>query len=167
MAILGNYSVRPDALRERGASAYVEIAPSPRIALGVSAMATRAEAVIGSAGPQVRHAYGVTARAAPWTVLVLSAEGDVLITTALGHGSASAGYADWLQADLEVVRGLHLLSAVESSKPPGGGATAFGSWVGLAWFVIPHLDVRADAIRRSSHGSATTMTFLFQLNGYL
>ncbi len=167
MAILGNYSVRPDALRERGASAYVEVAPSSRIALGVSAMATRAEAAIGSGGPQLRQSYGLTARAAPWTALVLSAEADALISTALGHGSASVGYADWLQADLEVVRGVHLLSAVESSKAPGEGATGLGLWGGVSWFVIPHLDVRADAIRRSGDDSATTMTFLLQLNGYL
>jgi len=51
----------------------------------------------GSEGPTLRQAYGVTARASPWTPLVLLAEVDALITTALGNGGASAGHADWLQ----------------------------------------------------------------------
>src|SRR6266850_2000104 len=167
MAILGNYSLRPDAFRERGLSGYLEVSPFSRLALGVSALVTRADAGLGSEGPTLRQAYGVTARASPWTPLVLLAEVDALITTALGNGGASAGHADWLQADLEVLRGVHILSAVEGMKPPGGGPSSLGFWGGAAWFVFPHLDVRADWIRRSTTGSPATGTFLLQLNGYL
>ncbi len=167
MAILGNYSLRPDAFRERGLSGYLEVAPFSRLALGVSALVTRADAALGSKVPTLRQAYGVTARASPWTPLVLLAEVDALITTALGNGGASAGHADWLQADVEVLRGVHILSAVEGMKPPGGGPSSLGLWGGAAWFVVPHLDVRADWIRRSTSGSPSTDTFLLQLNGYL
>lgn len=167
MAIVGNYSLHPDAFRERGASAFVEIAPSSQVAFGLSALATRADATLENAGPTLRQCYGVTARAAPWTPLVISAEVDALIGTALGRGATSAGHAGWLQADLEVARGLHVLSAVESQKAPGESATSTGLWGGLAWFVVPHLDVRGDVIRRSTPGSPATATFLLQLNGYL
>ncbi len=167
MAILGNYSVRPDAFRERGLSGYLEVAPFSRLALGVSALVTRADAALGSKGATLRQAYGVTARASPWTPLVLLAEVDALITTPLGNGGASAGHADWLQADVEVLRGVHIVSAIEGMKPPGGGASSLGVWGGAAWFVIPHLDVRADWVRRSTTGAPPTMTFLLQVNGYL
>jgi len=159
MAIVGNYSVRPDAFRERGLAGYVEATLSPRLALGASALAARSDAALGTNLPTLRQAYGLTARAAPWTALVLSAEVDVLVTTALGSG-ARAGQAGWLQADLELLRGVHVVSAVEDLA--GSGSKQGGLWGGLAWFVLPHLDVRADWIRRSSSD-----TFLIQLNGYL
>jgi len=99
--------------------------------------------------------------------LVLLAEVDALINTSLGNGGASAGHADWLQADVEVLRGVHILSAVEGMKPPGGGPSSLGLWGGAAWFVFPHLDLRADWIRRTTTGSPATVTFLLQLNAYL
>jgi hypothetical protein len=161
MAILGNYSLRPDAFRERGLAGYFEVSPSPRIALGLSALATRADAALDAQLPTLRQAYGVTARAAPWKPLVLSAEFDALLTDALGRG-VRAGHTGWLQADLEVLRGAHLVAALEHLRPPAGGPAQFGGWGGLAWFIAPHLDVRADFIRRSSAD-----TYLIQLNGYL
>jgi hypothetical protein len=161
MAILGNYLLRPDAFRERGLAAYVEATLSPRLALGLSALATRADAALDTKAPTFRQAYGATARVAPWTPLVLSAEVDALITSTLGS-SVRVGQAGWLQADLEVLRGVHVVSAVEDLRSPVGGSVQFGFWGGLAWFVMPHLDVRADWIRRSE-----VDTYLIQLNGYL
>ena len=166
MAILGNYSLRPDAFRERGFAGYFEIAPLSRLALGLSAFATRADAALGSKGPTLRQAYGLTARASPWTPLVFLGEVDLLITSSLGNGGVNAGHADWLQADLEVLRGVHILTAVEGMTPPGGGASTLGLWGGVAWFVFPHFDVRADLIRRSTTGSPATFTYLIQGNGY-
>ncbi len=166
MAILGNYSLRPDAFRERGFAGYFEIAPLSRLAFGLSAFATRADAALGSRGPTLRQAYGLTARAAPWTPLVFLGEVDLLITSSLGNGGVNAGHADWLQADLEVLRGVHILTAVEGMTPPGGGASSLGLWGGVAWFVFPHFDVRADLIRRSTTGSPATFTYLIQGNGY-
>ncbi len=167
MAVLGNYSVRPDAFRERGLAGYVEVAPLPNLAVGLSALVARADAALDTRSPTLRQAYGVTARVAPWTPLVLSAELDALISSALGNASMKTGHAGWLQADLEVLRGVHLVSAVEHLSSPAGGAAQLGLWGGAAWFVVPHLDVRADLIRRSSGDSPATNTFLIQLNGYL
>ena len=167
MAILGNYSQRPDAFRERGLAGHLEVALSPKVAVGVSALATRAHAALDTRSPTLRQAYGVTARAAPWTPLVLSFEADALLSSGLGSSSLKTGHAGWLQADLEVLRGVHLISAAERLSSPAGGAAQYGWWAGAAWFVFPHLDVRADMVRRTSSDSPTTNTFLIQLNGYL
>lgn len=167
MAILGNYSVRPDAFRERGLAGYLETALSPGLVVGVSALAARAGAVAGTGSPALRQAYGLVARVVPWEPLVVSMEIDALLSSELGKGSVKAGHADWLQADLEALRGVHLVSSVEMLGSPDGGATRFGWWGGVAWFVVPHLDVRADVVRRSSADSPTTNTFLIQVNGYL
>jgi len=121
----------------------------------------------GLAQPQGQASVEGSAAASPWTPLVLLAEVDALITTSLGGGGASAGHADWLQADIEVIRGVHLLTAIEGMKPPGGGPSSVGFWGGAAWFVVPHLDVRADWVRRSTADSVPTNTFLIQINGYL
>jgi hypothetical protein len=167
MAILGDYSLRPDAFRERGLAGYTEVALSSSLALGLSALATRADATLETRSPGLRQAYGLTARAAPWTPLVLSAELDLLFDAALGASSVKAGQAGWLQADLEIVRGVHLLSAAEGLRSPSGGSTQKGLWGGAAWFVLPHLDLRADYVRRFSADSPATDTFLIQFNGYL
>jgi hypothetical protein len=167
MAILGNYSLRPDAFRERGLAGHLEAALSPHFAVGLSGLAARADAALDTGSPTIRQAYGLTARLSPWTPLVFSAELDALLSSALGNGSVKTGSTGWLQADLEVLRGVHLVSAAEHLASPAGGAARFGWWGGAAWFVIPHLDVRADLIRRFSADSATTNTFLIQVNGYL
>ena len=167
MAILGNYSLRPDAFRERGLVGYVETALSPTVAVGLSALATRAEAGLDTRAPTLRQVYGLTARASPWTPLVFIAELDALLSTVLGHRTVKTGLAGWLQADLEVLRGVHLVSAIERLSSPDGSAAQLGWWGGAAWFIVPHLDVRADVIRNSSLGSPTTNTFLIQLNCYL
>jgi hypothetical protein len=167
MAILGNYSVRPDAFRERGAAASFEAALSSRVVVGVNALATRADVALETRAPALRQAYGLTARVAPWTPLVLSAELDALFSVPLGDRGVKSGHAGWLQADLEVVRGVHLVPAIERLSSPAGGAAQYGWWGGVAWFVVPHLDVRADVIRRSSADAPATDTFLIQINGYL
>ena len=167
MAILGNSSLRPDAFRERGLAGYFEATLSPTVAVGLSALATRADASLETRSPLLRQAYGVTARAAPWRPLVLLLELDALLSSELGRSSLQTGHAGWLQADLEVLRGVHLLAAAERLASPAGGAAQHGLWGGAAWFVIPHLDVRADVIRRSAGDSPVTHTFLIQLNGYL
>jgi len=69
--------------------------------------------------------------------------------------------------DLEVLRGVHLLPAVEQMSPPNAGPSNFGLWGGIAWFPFPHFDLRGDVIRRSTPNAPATTTFLLQLNGYL
>jgi hypothetical protein len=161
MAILGNYALRPDALRERGFAGYGELALSPHLTVGVSALAARSQAAPDTKVPTLRQAYGVTARASPWEPLVLSAEIDALVVSALGD-TVRTGQAAWLQADVEVLRGVHLLPAIEDLRSPSGGSTQLGLWGGVAWFVVSHFDVRVDYVRRSS-----VTTWLVQVNGYL
>jgi len=167
MAILGNYSLRPDAFRERGLAGYAEAALSSTVAVGVSALATRADSALDTRAPALRQAYGLTARAALWKPLVLTAEIDALLSSLLGRGIVHTGLAGWLQEDLEVLQGLHLISALERLSPTDGSAAQLGWWGGLEWFPYPHLDVRADVIRNSSMSSPTTNTFLIQVNLYL
>jgi len=167
MAILGNYSLRPDAFRERGLAGYAEIALSPRVAVGVSALATRADSDLDTRVSTLRQAYGLTARVAPWKPLLFTAEIDALLSTVLGRGIVHNGMAGWLQADLELLQGLHLISALERLSPTDGSTAQLGWWGGLEWFPYPHLDVRADVIRNSSISSPTTNTFLIQVNLYL
>ena len=151
MAIAGNLSLHPDSLRERGAAATVEVTVAPRAVVGLSGLAVRS-----SATPAVRQAWAATARLAPVKPLALFAELDLLLSSS--HG----GHASWLQADLETLQGVHLVGAFETLHEPSTDGTSTGIWGGVAWFVFPHLDVRADWIRRSPADS-----FLVQINGYL
>jgi hypothetical protein len=166
MALLGNYSVHPDAYRERGAGGYFELSLAPTSAVGVSALAARSDASLVTRLPTLRQAYGGFLRTAPWRPLVLQAEVDLLLNKELGRGAQDVGHAEWLQADLEVVRGLHLTGALEGMKTGAQPGLQRGAWGGLWWFVLPHLDMRADVIERAGQGSST-LTVLFQLNGYL
>ena len=166
MALLGNYSVHPDAYRERGAAGYFELSLAPTSAVGVSALAARSDASLVTRLPTLRQAYGTFLRTAPWHPLVLQAEIDVLLDKQLGGGALDVGHAEWLQADLQLVRGLHLVAALEGMKAGGTPGFQRGVWGGLWWFVFPHLDMRADVIERGGQGPSN-MTVLFQLNGYL
>ena len=165
MALVGNFSVHPDAYRERGAAGYVELTLGPTTAVGLSALAARSDASLTTRLPTLRQAYGLFARTSPWRPLVIQVEADLLLNKELNGGPQDVGHAEWLQADVEVVRGLHLIGAAEGMKT---GTTDFqtGLWGGIWWFVIPHLDVRADAIQRWGQGPSN-LTFLLQLNGYL
>ena len=58
MAIAGNYQVSPDAYRERGYSAYAEIAPLSNAAFGVSSLVTHAARDLYSRLPDTRQAHG-------------------------------------------------------------------------------------------------------------
>jgi hypothetical protein len=166
MAMLGNLSVHPDAYRERGAAGYVEVAVAPTAAIGASALAARAEASLTTKKPTLRQAYGGFARVSPWRPLVLQIEGDLLLENQLGSGLQDTGHAEWLQADLEPLRGFHVFGALEGMKTGTTPELQRGAWGGLWWFVFPHVDIRADAVQRWGQGPTTT-TFLVQLNGYL
>jgi len=166
MALLGNLSVHPDAYRERGAAGYLELAVAPTAAIGVSALAARSDADLTTHRPTLRQAYGSFARLSPWRPLVLQAEADLLIENQLGTGKQDIGHAEWLQMDLEPLRGLHVTGALEGMKTGATPDLQTGAWGGLWWFLFPHVDVRADVVQRWGQGPATT-TFLVQLNGYL
>ena len=166
MALLGNLSVHPDAYRERGAAGYLELSVAPTAAIGFSALAARTDASLTTHHPTLRQAYGGFARISPWRPLVLQAEADLLLENQLGSGNKDVGHAEWLQMDLEPLRGLHVTGALEGMKTGTTPDLQRGAWGGLWWFVFPHVDVRADVVQRWGQGPATT-TFLVQLNGYL
>jgi hypothetical protein len=98
--------------------------------------------------------------------LVLQLEADLVINKQLGGGPQDVGHAEWLQTDVEVFRGLHLLGALEGRKTGATAVLQKGVWAGLWWFVFPHVDIRADVIQRWSDGPST-LTLLVQVNGYL
>jgi hypothetical protein len=166
MALLGNLSVHPDAYRERGGAGYLEVSLAPTAAVGISALAARTDASLLTKLPTLRQAYGGFARVSPWQPLVVQVEADLLLNKQLGGGAQDVGHAEWLQTDVEVVRGLHLLGALEGMKTGATPELQKGVWGGLWWFAFPHLDVRADVVQRWGQGPST-LTFLIQANGYL
>jgi len=148
MGILGNYQISPDAYRERGYSAFVEVSPFERTAIGVSSLLTHAKADLYLQVPDTRQAHGIFARVSPWPALVLMAEGD-LVVHAPANLPNQVGYASMLQADLEPLQGVHAMLAAESYKQQAGVETAWALWAGTNWFFAPHADVRLDLLRRS------------------
>ncbi|WP_146649484.1 hypothetical protein [Labilithrix luteola] len=178
MAILGNYQINPDRFRERGYSGYIEWSPHPKIAAGLSSQVTHVEADPQLAGyPELwRQSHGLFARFTPWKPLVVMAEGDLLVNSTPSSPSSPdrggpLGHATLLQADVEVWQGLHLIATGETLRPSSHGVDlSYGAWGSVAWFFLPHFDVRGDAIWQhlSTGGPAFTQTlYLAQLHGYL
>ncbi len=172
MAIAGNYQINPDRLRERGYSLYLEGMLANWAAVGVSSLFTTAEADIATLAEARtnREAHGVFARLAVVPPLVILAEANVLMRT-----DADAGYVGFVQADFEVVQGLHfmatgeLLDAGLPTSPegveasPGLGQTRYGGWLSVDWFFLPQLEARVDAVFRTDD----PFTLLGQLHVYL
>lgn len=176
MGIAGNYQVNPDRFRERGYSLYVERVVADWAAVGVSSLLTYAESDIQSLREvsTTREAHGVFARLVPVTPVVVLAEFDVLLKT-----DSKAGYVGFLQADYEMIQGLHLLltgevldqgrstvassSGVSPAAVKGAGKPRLGGWVSVDWFFFPQLEFRLDAIARQQD----PFTLLAQLHVYL
>jgi hypothetical protein len=146
MAIAGNFQV-PSEEWEHGYCGYVEVMPSSWLALGVSSLVTYASQDIVTLQPTTRQAHGIFARVAPWWTLALTGEADFMINPS---GQADAhGLATMVQADLEVVRGVHLMATGETQDIAGKGGLSLGGWLGAGWFFAPHTDVRLDFMQRS------------------
>jgi hypothetical protein len=173
MAILGNYQVSPDEFRERGYSFYVEILAGSRAAFGVSSLYTYAKRDRLSFETNVaRGAHGVSTRVAIGEPIALLGEMDLLTNSTL-----DLGYVGFLQGDYEIVQGLHGLLTGEvhdhgypkngettnppALKSPGIGQPEFGAWISAAWFFLPHMDLRVDAIVRGD------FTLLTQFHAFL
>ena len=168
MAILGNFQASPDAYRERGFAGYAEFYPSSGWSIGASAKATHAATDILLRTATTRQAYGIMGRFKVSPPLVLTGEVDALARNARGRGGTQVGHASLLQADLEVVRGLHLVGTGETESLGDGGGTALGGWVSAWWFPIPHADLRLDVVSRTTPGGgASTQTILLQGHVYL
>jgi hypothetical protein len=166
MAILGNYQINPDAYRERGYSAFLEVNVAESKSVGVSSKVTYA--ALGNtpgfyqAPNIIRQFHGVFARLAPVEPLVLLIEADATIYT-FGKNSTSTagtspGFVAMVQADVEPTQGLHLIASGETwilgnyvpdaTSLPGTVAN-FGGWFGALWFLAPHADIRFDFVVES------------------
>jgi hypothetical protein len=169
MAILGNYQIHPDALRQRGYSAYAEYIGIPRLGFGVSSLVTHTNTDSLLQTPLFHHSHGLFARYAPVKELVLQTETDFLLESQPKKNQF--GVASELQADLELLQGLHLvgtgevLNASLSKLPP-----SYRLWATLAWFFLPHADLRLDAVWESQGtlaSRANADVFLAQIHVYL
>jgi len=156
MAILGNYQMSPDKFRERGYSLYGEYMLGPQVALGVSSLVTHASAdyILTGHPSNTRQAHGLTGRIAPIKDLAILAEADVLLSSA-----TTFGYVGMLQADYEVIQGLHLIGTgeiLDRGKFPrdapavGTGKPQFGGWLSAGWFFFTHFDARVDVVVRQN-----------------
>jgi hypothetical protein len=167
LGIAGNYQINPDAYRERGYAVFAEVAGGPGLAAGVSSLLTHAAADILTHEETTRQAHGLFVRTAPWKALVFLGEFDALVTSRAG-ARTEAGYVAFAQADIEPVQGVHAMVTGETlNRGATGEATSFGEWLGAAWFAVPHVDMRFDAIRRTQLGTPATLTYLLQLQVYL
>ena len=160
MGIAGNFQIHPDAYRERGYSAYIETVLGSRYTLGASSLITHASADITTSVPLTRQAHGIFTRLAPIRALAILAEADLLVT-------ATTGGVGFVQADIEPIQGVHGILTGELLNHGGSDKTHTGLWVGAAWFIIPHVDIRVDAIRRTTPDTPATMTYLMQGHFYL
>jgi hypothetical protein len=156
MGIAGNYQIRPDEFRERGYSLHAEYMLDPRLALGISSLVTHAARDrLVLTEDLTRQAHGVTARVVPHRDVALLAEVDLLASS-----RTSLGYVSFVQADYELVSGLHLLGTLESRDEgaldglparPGQGEMAMGGWLSVNWFFVTHFDFRFDAVFRQDN----------------
>jgi len=170
MGILGNYQIKPDDYRERGYSAYIEVAPIPKFAAGLSGLFTRARRDLVYRVTDYRHAYGVFARYAPLEPLIFLAEADWLYESVTWNGNRS-GYAAFLQSDWEMGRGIHfMLTGETKNNGTLNERPSFGGWVSGQWFFAPHADIRIDNIFQTIKTSVTrqdVFSLLVQLHVYL
>ncbi len=170
MGIIGNLQLRPDDFRERGYSAFVELAPLPNVAFGASSLITRARRDIQYRVTDYRQAHGVFARYSPVPSLVLLAEFDVThqSLTANGH---RGGYATFAQADWEPRQGLHFMLTGEAMNGGSAGEpSSVGAWASAVWFFLPHADLRLDNVVQrlgSATGDTDVYSALLQFHVYL
>lgn len=171
MGIAGNYQINPDKFRERGYSLYIEGLANTNLAAGVSSKVTYAKEDRYTGKDDVtRQAHGLMARWAPVEPLAVLFESDLLFTT-----NTDAGYVGFLQADWEMIQGLHLmltgevldegLSTEADAVPqsPGNGEPRFGGWATVDWFFYRQFEMRVDFIQRQND----PFTILGQVHFYL
>jgi len=171
MGIAGNYQIHPSEVRERGYAAYVEGVASNNVAVGVSSKVTSASIDRFTGEENVlRQAHGIMGRWAPLHQLAVMFEANMLFRT-----NAEAGFVGFVQADYEIVQGLHFLltgevldegRSVLTGAPlagPGQGEPKLGGWVSLDWFFAQQFEMRLDLVSRQNE----PLTLLGQLHFYL
>ena len=149
MGILGNYQISPDAHRQRGYSATLELVPASGFAVGASSLVTHVAEDFRLKVANLRQAHGLFVRAAPAELLVLLAEGDLILQAPSGAAS-STGFASMVQADVEPLKGLHFIVTGETLTPgTPASRSSYGGWGAIDWFCLRQLDVRLDLMWRS------------------
>jgi len=170
MGILGNFQVRPASRREKGYSAYVELALAPWAGVGASSLVAHAELDPFLHTPNTRQAHGLFARVAPAESVALLAEIDALVDAPRGIASVRRA-AGLLQCDFEPKQGVHVLAAAEG-KTSGLDTTrsSLGGWLGIDYFFWSHADIRADFVRQAAgYGNARldVTSFIIQMHLYI
>lgn len=170
MVIAGNFQIAPDAYRDRGYSAFLEWSQSNNATLGFSSKLTRAEFDSRWTVPTIRQAHGLFGRYAMGKATVFSGQVDMMLASPKGQPT-QLGITGALQADVEPWQGVHILGTGEvldrSFSREGLG---FGLWAGGAWFVLPHMDIRADFIYRNEDGGTSrfgSFALLGQVHAFL
>jgi hypothetical protein len=149
MGILGNYQISPDAHRQRGYSATVELVPKSGFAVGASSLVTHVSEDIRLRVANTRQAHGLFARVSPVESLVLLGEGDLVLQAPSGAAS-STGFASMVQGDIEPLQGLHFIVTGETWTPgTPASRSSFGGWAAVDWFCLRQFDVRFDVMWRS------------------
>lgn len=171
MGIAGNFNIAPDVYRERGYSAFAEYAFSHNVYVGASSLITHAGADILTTQATTRHAHGLFGRFAPTETLALLTEVDFLAwqtPTKLDR----MGFAAFLQGDLTVTPGLHVMLTGEAAHD--GTATQganYAGWLSASWYFFAHCELRVDNIfrRRGVLGGPGQFEYqlLLQLHAYL
>jgi hypothetical protein len=171
MAILGNYQVRPDEYRERGYSLFVEYWPLPKLGVGVSSLITHRQLDPVYLEETWRQTHGAFARwASPWEPLVLLAEADYVMRSPK-NDEKRKGMVGYLQADLELLQGVHFMATGEMQHVGVHGTPySWELWLSQLWFAAPHVDFRLDDIYQSIgdvNGRTSALEFLAQIHLYL
>jgi hypothetical protein len=169
MGILGNYQLRPDDYRERGYSAYLEVAPQEQVALGVSSLITHRDLDPVTLKETWRQAHGLFARwATPWEPLVMLTEWDYTLSSSRDEFHRK-GLVSYLQADFEPAQGVHFLMAGELSHVGMQNQYwGYGGWLSYWWFFMPRADLRLDGIYQSVGSAAGRQgSFSLLLQGHI
>ncbi len=171
MALLGNFQVGPDAYRERGYSLFAEYALRPNAYVGLSSLIGWSQLEPVQQRPLTRHAHGLFARYAPVESVALLAEADLLVWQQPGLLDR-IGFAAMVQGDWEPVQGVHVMATLEGMhRGDGARGPSLGGWASVAWYVLPHVELRLDNVLRRSPtptgGSSFDYSLLLQLHTFL
>jgi hypothetical protein len=171
MAILGDYQIGPDVYRERGYSAYLEYWPLTTLGVGASSLVTYRKVDPVYLRPTWRQSHGLFARyATPYEPLVLLGELDY-VQRSPKEDVRRKGTVGYLQADLELIQGVHFMVTGEMQHVGVHGTPfSWGLWLSQMWFVAPHLDFRVDDIYQSigdANGRTDSLELLAQAHLYL
>lgn len=172
LAILGNYQTGPDLYRERGYALFYEHVLQRGLTLGASSLVTHARGDLfrSRRKPITRQAHGLFARARLSNSVVLAGQADLVTRHPSGRDD-EIGAVGMLQADVQIVRGFHVLPAAETQKLRfDKDETSYGAWLSFAAFPYTHTEIRLDLVGRSVGtpvGSVTNGTGLLSWHLYL